>query len=150
MAEPSGREIVERYVKAMSEQDTEPIPFLLADDIVEEYPQSGERIAGRDNWLALMTAWPDVDLVHARYGQVVGSEDQWVAGPNWGLMRIMGTGDSFWAHGQVTYSNGETWHVVQLYTLRDGRIGHIRSYFAAPFEAPEWRRPYVEQMPAEA
>ncbi len=150
MAEPSGREIVERYTQAMIGNDLEALQFLIADDVVEDYPQSGERIVGVENWLALMRAWPEVDPVKARYGEVVGSEDQWVAGPNWGLMRITGTGDDFWAHGQVTYSNGETWHSVQLLHLRDGRIARIRSYFAAPFEAPEWRRPYVEQVPPEA
>jgi hypothetical protein len=32
--------------------------------------------------------------------------------------------------------------VLNLYELRDGRIGSARSYFAPDFEAPEWRAPY--------
>ncbi len=40
--------------------------------------------------------------------------------------------------------------MVQLLHLRDGKIARIRSYFAAPFEAAEWRRPYVERMDPEA
>ncbi len=150
MAEPSGREMVERYAKAMSENNLEAMTVLLADDLVEEYPQSGERIAGLDNWMALMRRWPEVDAVNARLERIAGSDDEWVTGPGWSLVRIAGTGDQFWVSGQVTYANGETWHAVQLLELHDGKVRRIRSYFAAPFEAPEWRRPYVEQMPAEA
>jgi ketosteroid isomerase-like protein len=148
MSEPSNREVVERFASALSRNDPGPMRDLVAEDIVEDYPQSGERIAGRDNWIALMTAWPEHDAVHARVERVVGNEDKWVAGPSWSLMRITGTGDDYWAHGQVTYSNGETWHVVQLFTLRNGRIARIRSYFGAPFPPAEWRRPYVEVVDA--
>ena len=37
-----------------------------------------------------------------------------------------------------------------IYTVIDGKIARITSYFAAPFEAPAWRAPYVEKAPAEA
>jgi ketosteroid isomerase-like protein len=148
MTQLSNREVVERYTDAMGRLDLELLTEVLADDIVEEYPQSGERIVGLTRWIAMQRAWPEV--VEPRFERVVGSEDQWVAGPSWGLMRVTGTGDDYWMHGRIRYANGETWHVAQLITLRDGRIAHIRSYFAAPFPAAEWRRPYVEQMPAEA
>ncbi len=144
MGQPSNRETVERYAQALSAFDGEAMVGLMAEDVVEEYPQSGERIAGRERWIALFRVWPEHDRYQAHVDQIVGSEDEWVAGPSWGLMRITGTGDDYWAHGEVTYSNGETWHVVQLLTLREGRIAHIRSYFGPPFAAPEWRRPYVE------
>jgi hypothetical protein len=41
--------------------------------------------------------------------------------------------------GRIRYPNGEEWHLVQLVELRDGLIWRLTSYFAAPFEAPEWR-----------
>jgi len=148
MPELSGHEVVERYGQALAALDIDTLSALLADEVVEEYPQSGERIRGRDSWIAMQRAWPEV--VQPRIERVVGSEDQWVAGPNWTVLRIAGTGDDFWMHGRITYANGETWHVVQLLHLRDGKIARIRSYFAAPFEAAEWRRPYVERMDPEA
>jgi ketosteroid isomerase-like protein len=144
----SNHEVVERYTDALSRLDLDLLSVLLAGDVVEDYPQSGERIVGRERWIAMQRAWPEV--VEPRIERVVGSEDQWVPGPTWALMRVTGTGDDYWIHGRITYANGETWHVAQLITLRDGRIVHIRSYFAAPFPAAEWRRPYVEQMPPEA
>jgi len=63
---------------------------------------------------------------------------------------ITGAGDRFTAAGQITYPNGETWQVVSLIELRDGKINKITTYFAAPFEAPAWRAPYVEKGAATA
>jgi hypothetical protein len=35
-----------------------------------------------------------------------------------------------------------------MYELRDGRIARSTEYFAQDFEAPEWRRQWVEQTGA--
>ena len=59
---------------------------------------------------------------------------------------IIGAGDRFAVAGQITYPNGETWHIVSLIELRDGKIAKITDYFGAPFEAPAWREPYVEKQ----
>ena len=58
---------------------------------------------------------------------------------------VIGAGDRFAVAGQITYPNGETWQAVSLFELTDGKISKITSYFAAPFEAPAWRAPYVEK-----
>jgi len=145
--EPSPSEIVQRYATAMGAGDKEMLLFVMADDLIEDFPQSGERIIGFDNWMALIEHWPEETRPHL--DQVVGSEDRWVSGPNWSLARIEGTGDKFWGAGHVTYPDGSTWHVVQLIELRNGKIAHLTSYFAPPFEAPEWRKPWVVRMPEE-
>jgi hypothetical protein len=36
-------------------------------------------------------------------------------------------------------------HVAVIIKIREGIIAEETTYFAAPFEAPEWRRPYVEK-----
>jgi hypothetical protein len=33
---------------------------------------------------------------------------------------------------------------VNLYELRDGRMARSTTFFAPAFEAPEWRKPFVE------
>lgn len=149
MSELTNREIVEKYALSVKERDYEAALFLLADDIVEDYPQSGERISGLENWMAMLRRWPDQDQMASEVTTVVGTDDQWVVSPSWVLTRIVGTGDHFWATGHVTYPDGSRWHLVQLLELRSGKIAKMRSYFAEPFEAPEWRRPYVTEMPAE-
>jgi hypothetical protein len=146
MNEPSSREIVERYVEAMGGRDVGAIPEVLAQDVVEDYPQSGERIVGLDNWLAIITHWPESEALHTHIDRLVGSEDRWVMGPSWQLTRVVGTGDQFWAAGHVTYPDGSTWHIVQLLEVRNGKIARMTSYFGQPFPAADWRRPYVQPV----
>ena len=54
MAEPSGRAVVERFAKAILDKDFDAQAALIADDYVEEMPQSGERIRGKANWNAVI------------------------------------------------------------------------------------------------
>jgi hypothetical protein len=56
-----------------------------------------------------------------------------------------GSGDEFTLSGTVTYRNGETWHAVSLITVKAGKIWRETSYFAPPFEVPDWRKPFVER-----
>lgn len=144
MAEPSQREVVERYVQALAAKDVDLMRSILADDIVEEYPQSGERFQGLENWVRMQLAYPDWEGLSANLDQVEGAEDRWVAGPNWSVMRIEGTGDRFWSSGRVRYPDGSEWHTVVLFQLRGAKIAHLTSYFAEPFPPAEWRRPFAD------
>ena len=127
------RKTVEQFIEAMAANDIEAQERLLSDDIVEEYPQSGERIRGKDNRRAIIENYP-------------GGEPRETSGsgPAPKPPVIVGGGDQFTATGQVKYPNGETWHIVSLIELRDGKISKMTDYFGAPFEAPAWRAPYVE------
>lgn len=53
------------------------------------------------------------------------------------------------ADGTVTYPDGSTWFYVVLLEIHDRKVYRETEYFAAPFEAPAWRRPYVERMDRE-
>ena len=44
----------------------------------------------------------------------------------------------------VQYPDGGVFHFVSITKVRDGLIAEETDYFGEPFEAPEWRRPYVE------
>lgn len=143
------REVIERYARALREWDIDAANQILADDVVEVYPQSGERIVGLENWLTILRHWPEQEKMRSEIDRVVGSEDRWVMGPTWAVTHIVGTGDDFWATGHVTYPDGSRWHLVQLLHVRDGRIDRMTSYFAEPFPPAEWRKPFVEQMPAD-
>jgi hypothetical protein len=143
MADPSPREVVERYAQALTTKDMELARSVLADDIVEEYPQSGERFHGLENWIQLQLAYPEFDRLATRMDRVEGADDRWVAGPNWSVLRIEGTGDRFWGAGRVRYPDGSEWHMVVLLELRGARIARMTTYFAEPFPAAEWRRPFA-------
>jgi hypothetical protein len=77
--------------------------------------------------------------------RIVGSEDQWVVTPGNTVARVAGSGDFWWSEWRVTYPNGDVYLVVDLLELRDGLVHRETAYWAAPFEAPEWRAPWVER-----
>ncbi len=149
MAELTNREIVDRFVQAQASHDPGLGNEYIAEDLVEDYPQSGERIRGRANRTAIFENYPgraehDFGPAHAR--AVVG-EDQWVMTPTLSLLRINGSGERYTGTGLITYPNGEVWHLVQLIEMRGGKIVKLTTYFAEPFEAPAWRAKWVERMP---
>jgi ketosteroid isomerase-like protein len=149
MAEPSGRSVVERYARAVQDKDHDALKALLTDDYVNEMPQSGERVRGKANAVAYLSSYPGgVGTVDPASARLVGSEDRWVVTPMFTPMRIEGSGDVYTYVAAATYSNGETWQMLQIIELRQGKIAKTTSWFAAPFEAPEWRAPFVERFPA--
>jgi ketosteroid isomerase-like protein len=147
MAEPSGRAIVERYARATQARDFDALALLLADDYVDEFPQSGERTRGKANALAIVRNYPGgVGTIEPTSTRLVGAEDRWVLTPTFATLRIEGSGDVYTYVGTVTYTNGETWQMIQILELRQGKIAKTTSWFAAPFEAPAWRAPFVERF----
>ena len=128
MAEPSGRATVERYARALQDKDLDALALLITDDYVDEMPQSGERVRGKANQLALVRNYPGgVGTIDPKSARLVSAEDRWVLTP--------------------TYAIGETWQMIQIIELRLGKVAKTTSWFAAPFEAPEWRTQYVERFP---
>ncbi len=147
MAESSGREVVERFAKAIEAKDFDAQAALIADDYVEDLPQSGERIRGRANWDSIVRGYPGgVGTVDAGSTRLVGAEDKWVVTPTFAPLRIEGSGDVYTYVGTVTYPNGETWQMVSILELRSGKIARATTWYAAPFEAPAWRMPFVERF----
>ena len=142
----SGMEVVERYMRAMpGEVDT--LAALRHPDFVLEFPQSGEVIRGHQNWQAAHERYVDVQRETRR---VTGSEDRWILAPGFAGFtptRIVGSGDTFTVESIGTYPGGESYHVISILELRDGLVFRGRTYFAAPFEAPEWRAQWVEPVP---
>jgi hypothetical protein len=149
MAEPSGRTVVERYTRALQDKDFTAQEALLADDFIDEMPQSGERARGKANWLAIGRSYPGgVGTIDPSGTRLHGAEDHWVLTPTFAPLRIEGSGDVYTYVGTVTYTNGETWQMVQIVELRHGKIAKTTTWYAAPFEAPAWRAPFVERFPA--
>src|SRR6266542_7084550 len=145
MRELAGREIVERYMRAIP-RDFDALGELHHPDFIAEYPQSAEVIRGPDNFRAANERYSQVQTETRR---VTGTEDRWILSPGFLSLtptRIVGAGDTFTVEAIATYPDGETYHVVAILELRDGKVFRGRMYFAAPFEAPAWRAPYAEPM----
>lgn len=143
MAAGTDRDVIDRYVAAMTSKDPASRDALLDDDVVETYPQSGERFRGRENVRAIIERYPGSDAMRPpSIDDVVGSQDRWVMTPLFTAIKVAGGGEAYTLTGRVTYPDGEEWHLVQLLRVQRGRITNVISYFAAPFDAAEWRAPY--------
>ncbi len=144
MGTSNKRELIERFLKALSERRFDDAVAFLTEDIVQDWPQSGERIKGIKNVLAVMTNYPEMPRVGIK--RVVGAEDQWVLTPTWTPLRITGTGDTYTVESRINYPNGEVWSGVSIVEFRDDKISRETQYFAAPFPAAEWRSQWVEKI----
>ena len=141
----------ERYARALASGDYRVIDEVFTEDFVDEYPQSGEVIRGRDNLRAMMEhrpgrssdTGPDLASVRARAG-----DEHRVIAPLFTVVRVQGRGDAGTTTLRARYPDGSWWWIVVVYELRDGRIARSTSFFAPQFEAPEWRAPFVEQRTA--
>ena len=145
MTEQSNEAVVREYAAALATGDQEALGRLRHPDWTAEWPQSGERVRGHANALAIDAAYPG-GRPAVRPDRMVGSEDHWVMTPLYSLQRIVGNGDSWWADGTIAYPDGSTWQLAMLLELVDGRIHRESSYFAEPFAAPAWRAQYVERI----
>lgn len=126
MAGEAGR-IAEAFWDALARSDWDAAAGMLHDDYVEEWPQSGERIVGRDDALAVNRNFPG------------GLPSMWVR-------RVVSDGDLAVLEVTLTYADGSVWQGVSIMEIRDGAIAKQTDYFAQPFEAPQWRAQWVTRM----
>ncbi|TMD34536.1 MAG: nuclear transport factor 2 family protein [Chloroflexi bacterium] len=145
MAPETNRQVVERFVKGLVGRDLDLQAAVCAPDMVTEYPQSGERIRGWANIRAVAENYPG-GLPTNLEGRVIGSEDKWVAGPSFNVLRIEGSGDVYTLVGSATYPDGQTWQLISIIELRSGRIAKATEVYGAPFDPPPWRAQWVERI----
>lgn len=125
MSEQQNRDAVERFFEAVERQDLDTLDNLLHDDYVEEYPQSGERIRGKDNCRAVNENHPGLPTLLGHSYNMSGN------------LAVI----------EMTFNyDGNHVHECQIVDFEDGKIKRTRSYFGEPLEAPEWRTQWVESM----
>ncbi len=141
----TNRQVVERYFEAVVARNLDRQAEVCAQDMVTEYPQSGERIRGWANIRAAHENYPG-GLPHEVAGKVIGSEDKWVVGPSFNVLRIEGTGDIYTVIGSARYPDGKVWQAMLLIELRSGKIAKTTEVYGAPLDAPAWRSKWVERV----
>ncbi len=134
MGEQENRTTIERLSKAMQSGDMSSFGQMMleatTEDFVEEWPQSGERIRGRDMSRQLMEHYPE----------------QTGTSPRMKMRRLSGSGDVYVVEGTIDYGDGTPVSYVGIAEMRDGRVAKMTEYAANPCEAPAWRAPSVERM----
>jgi ketosteroid isomerase-like protein len=133
---------VRAFLERTNAGDFSVLDEFIHDDYVEDYPQTGERIEGRENLRAILSNWPGGGLQRDEH-RTVDADSRWVVTPTATVVRVEGTGDTITAIQRIAYPDGSSWHVIVVARMRDGKVAHAESYFAPELEAPEWRRAWV-------
>jgi hypothetical protein len=117
--------ILDRYWEATLALDLVRVHEIYHDDVVVEFPQSGERILGKQNIYELRVHYP--------------------AKLTFKILRVRGEGNLWITERIITY-DGRPVCVVTVMEFRDGKVADEMHYFADPFESPEWRSQWVERI----
>jgi hypothetical protein len=121
----SNRAVVERFFAASERGDADVVATLVDDEMVMEWPQSGERFVGRANVLAAMGA-VEVKPEFAGQPRLIGSGSVWV------LMVPLRYGE-------------DVLQYVAVLELEGGKIRRATGFWGAPFPAQESRAPFADR-----
>lgn len=98
---------------------------VYAEDAILEFPQSGERFRGKENFQTWREKYP--------------------AELHMSIRRLRGAGNFWVSENEITYGEDDTWQTVSILELRDGKVVREAIYFAKPFPAPDWRSSWVDR-----
>ena len=113
------------FWSAMQTNDFAAASNLLAGDYELYWPQSSERIRGRANFAAVNAHYP--------------AHGPW----RFTVHKLLAEGDEVVTEVSVTDGAVEA-TVITFSTVRNGLITKQVEYWPDPFEAPAWRREWVE------
>lgn len=125
MEDQNQRAALDRHWAASASGDLEGEHDIYDDNVLCEYPQSGERIQGRRNLQALRGHHPEKP-------------------GGFGIRRIVGAGNLWVTEYTIDYQ-GRPFPTVSIMEFQNGKVIHETQYFAEPFPAPAWRRQWVER-----
>ncbi len=121
----ANRELVERFFAALERGDLAALESMTDDQMVMEWPQSGERFRGRENVLGAMAA-VEVKPQFAGSPRLIGS------GPIWVLMVPLRYGE-------------DVLQYVAVLEVEQGRIKRATVYWGAAFKAQGARASFEDR-----
>lgn len=120
------REVVAQFWRIMETNRWDDLAPLPHDDYGLHYPQSGERLCGRDNFIALNAEYPAASPWHFAVLRLVADATGVVSG--------------------VAVTDGAVVaRAISIFELRDGRIWWMTEYWPEPFPAPANRAHLLER-----
>ena len=99
---------------------------IFADDAVLEWPQSGERVRGKQQIVALHQASPVTIDFETR--------------------RTIGCGDLWVTETTIRYDGARPTSAVFIMEFEDGKVVRETDYFGEPFDPPQYRSQWIELM----
>jgi ketosteroid isomerase-like protein len=121
------KQIIEGFWAAMQTNDFKAAGEFLHDDYVLEWPQSGERIRGRANFVAINQHYP----AHGR----------WL----FTIHRIIAEGGEVVSDVSVT-DGAVTGRVITFSSVRAGKILAQTEFWPDPYAPAEWRARWIEKI----
>ena len=119
--------IVEKFWELMATNDFTAAGPLLSDDFVLEWPQSAERIRGRDKFAAMNKEYPAHGPWRFTVRSIVGDDDAAVS--------------------DVSVTDGAVKaRAVSFFTLKNDKIVKMVEYWPEDYPAPKNRKHLVERM----
>ncbi len=120
-------DIVREFWRLMQSNDFRAVGSLLSDDYILEWPQSNERIRGRDNFAAVNEQYPAHGRWHFTVNRIIGNNIEAVSD--------VSVTDGVVAARVITFS-----------TLKSGKISRQIEFWPEEYEAPENRKHLVEAI----
>ncbi len=117
------RAVVERLIACINDRQIQVMDELFHEDAVMDWPQSGEQVVGGDNRRGVYGAFPSLPTITPR--------------------RMLAAGDLVVAEATLDYGEA-AYATVFIFEFRDGKIARETAYWSEPFEAPEWRKEWVQ------
>ena len=117
-------EVVREFWRLMSSNDFQSVGAVLADDYVLDWPQSNERIRGRERFARMNMEYP--------------ANGPWV----FTIHRIVG-GEAEAVSDVGVTDGAQNARVISFFTVVDGRITRQVEFWPEPFEARSNRKHLV-------
>jgi ketosteroid isomerase-like protein len=111
----------------MEARDWDGVAAQLHEDVVVDWPNTAERMRGRDDYLAVQRAYPEGWHIH--------------------VLRVVDGGDTVVSEVRVD-QDGKRFFAVSFFELADGMIARGVEYWSdgEPAPAPEWRARWMEAL----
>ena len=120
-------ELVEKFWELMMTNDFRSVGSVLGDDFVLEWPQSNERIRGRDNFATMNEEYPAQGRWQFTVNRVIGNDAE--------------------AATDVSLTDGvQKARVISFFTVSDGKIATMVEFWPADYPAPDNRKHLAEKM----
>lgn len=122
--------LVEKFWALMKTNDFRSAGSVLADDFVLDWPQSNERIRGRDNYAAMNEEYPANGRWEFTVNRIVGTDVEAVS--------------------DVLVTDGvQKARAISFFEIRDGKIAKMVEFWPEPFTPLANRKHLVEKIHSE-
>lgn len=117
-------EVIRRLWARIERRDWSGLGDLLHEDVVLEYPVTGEVFRGRADVVAINAEYPEGWSIH--------------------LLRVVADGGDVVSEVEVPMEGAGVFRVASFWTVRSGRVVAAREYWTSlgAEEPPAWRLPY--------